>query len=82
MSDALGLGGDRAWSALASPSSPPSLSSMSGVMTVAGRADSVPPTPVAGAHLALQPVPRPPRPSSALPDREPDLVDPGKRLDE
>ncbi|KOB74672.1 Ubiquitin-specific protease [Operophtera brumata] len=36
LSDALALGGDRAWSALASPASPPSLSM---------RADSSPPTP-------------------------------------
>ncbi|XP_072949685.1 ubiquitin carboxyl-terminal hydrolase 30 homolog [Epargyreus clarus] len=56
LSDALGLGGGRAWSALASPASPPA------------------------APLALRPdtgdAPRPPRPASAAPPGEPDLVDP------
>ncbi|XP_049873352.1 ubiquitin carboxyl-terminal hydrolase 30 homolog [Pectinophora gossypiella] len=59
LSDALGLGGSRAWSALASPASPPA------APHPAGRADSTPPTPSA---LAA-------RPASALPADEPELVD-------
>ncbi|KAJ8731076.1 hypothetical protein PYW07_004240 [Mythimna separata] len=60
LSDALGLGGGRAWSALASPASPPAAPH-------ALRADSTPPTP-SGLHMA--------RPASAAPTDEPDLVDP------
>lgn len=70
LSDALGLGESRAWSALASPASPPVSDGPRSL-----RADSTPPTPAA--HLSLQP---PPRPASALPDREPDLVEPGIRV--
>ncbi|XP_047991651.1 ubiquitin carboxyl-terminal hydrolase 30 homolog [Leguminivora glycinivorella] len=60
LSDALGLGGGRAWSALASPASPPA-AGLGGA-----RADSTPPTP---STLAM-------RPQSAAAGDEPGLVDP------
>ncbi|KAM3957766.1 LOW QUALITY PROTEIN: ubiquitin specific protease 30 [Aphomia sociella] len=64
LSDALGLGGTRAWSALASPAPPAHPAPAPAPAPL--RADSTPPTP--SALVA--------RPASAAPPDEPDLVDP------